>query len=112
MAKPPLKAQTSIHIIMNTMSHPEVLHYDPARPCCESPAAADFFPDLLRLEPNVENRGRVASIFIEHMGVGDQKLRLTTDDAAWNECVQHPNFRACYDLSMAKLALQHAMLEH
>ena len=97
---------------MTTPSHHEVLHYDPAHPCCESPAAADLFPDLLHLDHNVENRGRVASIFIESVGIGDQDRRLTIDEAAWNECVKHPNFRACYDLSMARLAMEKALLDH
>lgn len=97
---------------MKTLSHREVLHYDPSRPSCESPAAGDFFPDLLHLVKNVENRGRVASIFIESMGIGIQDYRMTIDEAAWNECVTRPNFRACYDLSMARMAMQQAMLGH
>lgn len=93
-------------------STPAVLPYNPERSCCETPASADLFPDLLRLEHNKENRGCVASIFIESIGLGIQGRRLTIDEAAWNECVKHPNFRACYDLSMARLALQQAMLAH
>lgn len=97
---------------MKPPTHREVLHYDPAQPCCDTPSRADFFPDLLRLDHNVENRGRVASIFIESLGIGTQSRRLTIDENAWSECVQHPNFRACYDLSMARLALQEAILRH
>ena len=97
---------------MKTTSHPEVLHYDPTHPCCESSTAADLFPDLLRLKDNAENRGRVASIFIESIGIGVQERRLTIDETAWNECLKHPNFRACHDLSMARQALQQAMLGH
>ena len=54
----------------------------------------------------------MASIFIESVGIGDQDRRLTIDEAAWNECVKHPNFRACYDLSMARLAMEKALLDH
>jgi hypothetical protein len=97
---------------MKTISHSEVLHYDPSHPCCESSDSADLFPDLLRLEHNKENRGRVASIFIESIGIGVQSRRLTMNEAAWSECVKHLNFRACYDLSLAKLALQQSMLAH
>lgn len=96
---------------MKTESHREVLHFDPSRPPCESPSAADFFPDLERLEENAENRGRVASLFVESTGIGTQDHRLTIDQEAWNECVTRPHFRACYDLSMARMALQRAMLE-
>lgn len=96
---------------MSTQKHPEVLHYDPTHLCCETPASADLFPDLLHLLHNKENRGRVASIFMESIGIGIQGQHLTMDEAIWNECVKHPNFQACYDLSMAKLALQKAMME-
>ena len=84
----------------------EVLHFDPARPCCETPAAADLFPDLLHLKTNQTNRGRVASIIIESRGIGVQRSELIVNNEAWGECVKTPHFRACYDLSMAKLALQ------
>ena len=50
------------------------------------------------------------SIFIESIGI--QRHRLTIDKAAWNGCVKHPNFRACCDLSMARLALLQSMLAH
>jgi len=95
---------------MSAEKHREVLHYDPSRPCCETPASADLFPDLRHLANNGDNRGRVASIFMESIGLGIQGRHVTVDEAAWKECVKHPNFRACYDLSMAKLALQNAML--
>ena len=97
---------------MNIPSIHETLHYDSTHPCCESPSAADLFPDLLRLDHNTENRGRIASIFFESLGLGIHSRRLTIDESAWCECVKHPNFQACYDLSMARLALQKAMLEH
>ena len=97
---------------MKTQTHPEVLQYQAAHPCCESAAAADLFPDLLNLEAHKENHGRVASIYIESVGVGIQDRQLTIDEAAWKDCVNHPNFRACYDLSMAKLSLQKAILGH
>lgn len=96
---------------MSFSSLHEVLHHDPARPCGESPGSADLFPDLMRLDRNVENRDRVASIYVESIGIGDQTHRLTTDGEAWSACLKHPNFRACYDLSMVRLAMQQALLK-
>ena len=87
----------------------EVLHFDPARPCCETPAAADLVPDLLNLKTNQSNRGRVASIVIKSRGIGVQRSELIVNNKAWEECVKTPHFRACYDLSMAKLALQSSL---
>lgn len=90
-------------------SLPEALHFDPARPCCESPAAADLFPDLLHLKTNQSNRGRVATIVMESRGIGVQRSELIVNNKAWEECVKTPHFRACYDLSVAKLALQSSL---
>jgi hypothetical protein len=89
----------------------QILHYDASRPCCESPVDGDLFPDLTRLEFNAENRGRVASIIVESVGIGVQSKAISIDETAWKECIKHPNFRACYDLSMAKVALQQALLD-
>lgn len=75
-------------------------------------AAADVFPDLRHLEPNKENHGCVASIYIEAVGIGIQDWELSIDEAAGKDCVNRPKFRACYDLSMAKLTLQKALLGH
>ena len=94
---------------MKTKSISEVLHFDPSHPCCETPASADLFPDLLRLVHNRQNRGRIASVLIESFGIGIQSRRLSIDESAWNECVKTPNFRPCYDLSMANLAMNQSM---
>ena len=88
---------------------PEVLHFDPAHPCCATPSSADLFPDLLNLDTNKRNRGRVVTDVVESCGVVTQNCVLTVDTKAWEECVKSLNFRACYDLSMAKLALQEAL---
>ena len=92
-------------------SFPEVLHFDPAHPCCETPSAADLFPDILHLSMNTRHRGRIVTVVVESCGIGVQGHVITVDEKAWEECVKTPNFRACYDLSMAKLALQRALTE-
>ncbi len=86
-----------------------VLHFDPDVPCCDSSAMHDLFPDVTRIKSNAENRGRVASIFVESIGIGTQSKALTIDEEEWGRCVTHPNFSACYRLSMAKLELQRAL---
>ncbi len=93
-------------------TYPEVLHFDPSHPACETPASADLFPDLLQLSTNHRHRGRVATVLVESCGNGVQHREVSIDPLAWAECVQSPNFRACYDLSMAKLALQEALAGH
>lgn len=69
----------------------------------------DLFPDLDQIGTNAANRGRIASIFVESIGIGTQSKSLTIDEEAWSQCVAHPNFPACYQLSMAKLELQNAL---
>ncbi len=95
---------------MKTDKQQKVWHYDPARPCCESTSEADLFPDLEHLKYNVENCGRVASILVKSIGIGIQQRKLTIDEQGWRECFKHPNFRACHDLAMAKLAMQKELL--
>ena len=95
---------------MKSSTPPDLLHYDSKRSCCESPLDADLFPDLERLKTNKINRGRIASIYLQSFGIGLQKKELTVDEEAWSEYVKHPNFRSCYDLSMAKLALKKIVL--
>lgn len=85
---------------MKTKSLPELLHFDPSHPCCETPASADLFPDLLRLVHNRENRGRIASVVIESFGIGIQNRPLSIDESAWNDCVKNPNLRSCYEQSL------------
>jgi hypothetical protein len=96
---------------MKTQTHPEVLHYHAARPGCESAAAADLFRDLLHLEANKENCGRVLDL---HRGRGHWPSGLATQHrrSRLEGLCQSPNFRACYDLSMARLTLQKAILGH
>jgi hypothetical protein len=55
--------------------------------------------------------GRVATVVLESCGIGVQERVIIVDEKAWEECVKSPNFRTCYYLSMAKLALQEAVAE-
>jgi len=46
---------------------------------------------------------------VENIGMGIQRRELTVKPEAWDECVICPEYQACYDLSMAKLALHEAL---
>lgn len=61
---------------------PETLHFDPTRPRCATP---------------------------ESSGKGVRRSEVIVDNQSREECVKTPRFRSCYDLSMAKLALQGAL---
>lgn len=92
-----------------THASKEVLHFDEHQACCSNPGVGDLFPDLLLLEKNVLNRGRVLGVYLAAIGLGVQERRVVEDPKAWKACIESPNFRSCYDLSVAKLHLQEAL---
>ncbi len=69
--------------------------------CCGS-----MFPNLDSLRPNEPSTGRVLSVTLRHDGLGPVGRETTVDVAAWEECRACGDYRACYELGMAKLLLQ------
>ena len=53
-----------------------------------------LFPNVRRLEANTPL---------------SRAAEFTLDEAKWERCTQCPHYRTCYDLSMAVLALNHAV---
>jgi hypothetical protein len=78
--------------------------------CCTSDCAGDLFPDMLNLKINRLNKGRVFGLRVESCGIGVQHREIVIDEEAWEKCSKSPNFDRCFQLSMAKLALQQAVL--
>ena len=70
------------------------------------------FPDVLNLEINRVNRGKVFSAFVQCIGVGVQDRKIGIDKQSWDDCETCPDYRSCYDLSLGKLTLQKAVLSH
>ena len=70
-----------------------------------------MFPDLDRLEANQPLEGRAFTVAYTQHGFGVQGRSLTVKPDEWRECTACPNYRQCYDLSMAKLALRQALLD-
>ena len=58
----------------------EKLHYDPKQKCCSDAAIGDMFPDLLKLDLNTFNRGRVFSVYIQAAGLGVQERSVLVQD--------------------------------
>jgi hypothetical protein len=69
-----------------------------------------LFPDLLQLPRNKMNQGHVFGAMVQSVGVGVQDRKLSVNAAEWEKCAVCPDYRTCYDLSLAKLALQQAVL--
>jgi len=49
--------------------------------------------------------GRVFRVSVEKIGIGTQRQEVEFSPEAWEECIACPEFRPCYDLSMARLAV-------
>jgi hypothetical protein len=64
-----------------------------------------MFPDFSREHFNQWNQGKAFGVLIESTGIGVQKHTLTSDPEEWDDCLKCPDYRSCYDLSMAKLQL-------
>jgi hypothetical protein len=88
------------------------LDYQPDRECCSDPCTGDLFPDMLNLETNRLNKGRVFGVLMESCGVGVQHREVVVNKEAWAECSKSPNFDRCLQFSLAKLALQEAVLRY
>jgi hypothetical protein len=69
----------------------------------------DMFPDLSKVEVNARMKGKVFTVQFNSVGIGVQSREMRVDEEQWERCVTCPHYRSCYDLSMAKLALFHAL---
>lgn len=77
-----------------------------ARPECYG----GLFPDLARLRYREECRGRAFSAIISSPGTGPHGHRLQLDREAWDECVECPDYRSCYDLSLATWTMNQTLV--
>ncbi len=93
------------------MKTTDKLDFDATKGCCDDPAAGDLFPDLLHLETNRMNRGRLFAAKIDSCGIGIQGRELVVDADAWRSCAQHPSFEQSFKVSMAKVAMQQVLIK-
>jgi hypothetical protein len=68
-----------------------------------------LFLDLEHLHYNKSSDGRAFQVLVEQIGLGTQRRELKVKQQQWEECVACTDFRGCYELGMAKLALQAAL---
>lgn len=69
----------------------------------------NMIPDFEHLQYNKPTEGKAFRVFVENIGVGRQRRQLELRPEDWEECVGCADYRTCYDLSMAKLALHRAL---
>jgi hypothetical protein len=71
----------------------------------------NLVPDFERLQHNRPTEGKAFRVFVENIGAGTQRRELELKSEGWDECAGCADYRPCYDLSMAKLALHRALAQ-
>ena len=66
----------------------------------------EMFPDFTRLEKNRPLSSAAFTALVESHGVGVQGRNLEVKLEGWEKCVACPDYRTCYDLSLAKLLMK------
>jgi len=73
------------------------------------PCLGRIFPDLTQLEYNTPLKSQVFTVLLASSGLFVQQRTLQVDEAAWDACQQCPDYRSCYDLSLAHFLLARAI---
>jgi hypothetical protein len=73
------------------------------------PCYGTMFPDLDRIELNKPLCGQAFEVTVQSHGIGVSARQIKVLPDGWEQCTQCEQYRNCYDLSMAKLALQNAL---
>lgn len=69
-----------------------------------------LFPDVLHVEDDRPQRGKVFSLLLERAGGTFRCNREVSGDIEqWDACRKCPEFDSCYQFSMAKLLLASAV---
>lgn len=69
-----------------------------------------MMPDFGRLKFNEWMEGKAFRVLVEKIGIGTRRRQREFKAETWDAFLECPEFRSCYDLAMAQLAL-HAALE-
>lgn len=65
-----------------------------------------MMPDFGRLRYNKPTEGKAFRVFIEKIGIDTQRREVELKADAWDDCLECPEYRSCYDLGMAQVALR------
>jgi hypothetical protein len=69
-----------------------------------------LFPDFTRLRFKQKQESKAFSALIASSGTGPDGRSLEVKRDAWEECTACPDYRTCYDLSMAKLQMNYMLM--
>ncbi len=70
-----------------------------------------MLPDLSRLEYKKQLEAEAFSVLISSPGTGAAGHRVDFKPEAWEKCIACPDYRTCYDLSLARLIISNAVKE-
>ena len=69
-----------------------------------------MFPDFTRLKLKERLEGQAFAAVVMSSGTGAQGRNLELKREAWENCVACPDYRTCYDLSLAKLEMNEVLM--
>ena len=69
-----------------------------------------MFPDFTRLKRKERLEGQAFAALVTGSGTGAQGRSLEAKREAWEECVECPDYRTCYDLSLATLEMNEVLM--
>ena len=69
-----------------------------------------MFPDFTRLKRKERLEGQAFAAVVMSSGTGAQGRNLDLKREAWENCVACPDYRTCYDLSLAKLEMNDMLM--
>ena len=69
-----------------------------------------MFPDFTRLKRKEKLEGQAFTALVVSSGTGAQGRSLEVKPEAWGKCVACPDYRTCYDLSLAKLEMNNVLM--
>jgi hypothetical protein len=68
-----------------------------------------MFPDFTRLKHKEPLEGQAFTALVVGSGMGAQGRNLEVKREGWGKCVEGPDYRTCYDLSVGKLLMNHVL---
>jgi hypothetical protein len=69
-----------------------------------------MFPDFTLLKRKEALEGQAFTALVVSSVTGAQGRALEVKREAWGRCVECPDYRTCYDLSVAKLLMNHVLM--
>lgn len=69
-----------------------------------------MLPDFTRLKRKERLEGQAFTAMVVGSGTGVQGRTLEWKDGAWEKCIACPDYRTCYDLSLATLLMNQLLM--